>query len=186
MTKGIKGSADQRVSQERVRELLSFNPDTGELTWKIDRNGKTLAGDRAGTRRSPFGYSQVEIDGVAVTVHRVAWFLHFGEWPAGELDHKNGVRSDNRISNLRLATRRQQLANARRPKESEYPIGVRPWRKRWRACIVRPGFKSSHLGMFDTMEQAAAAYRAALAEIVGDEFLLQGAERPHYRNTRAA
>lgn len=100
---------------EYVRSALDYDPETGFLTWKFraDRapqwNGK-FVGRRAGTINDR-GYVVVTINGPDFRGHRLAWAIMTGEWPDGEIDHENLIKSDNRWCNLRLATHAQNNHN---------------------------------------------------------------------------
>ena len=111
------------------------------------------------------GYRQIWFDGKQHMEHRVAWFLFYGEWPNGQIDHINGNKSDNRISNLRLATSSENLCNRPRPRNNRSGRKGVSWIKRyakWQATIRFQG-RNINLGRFDCKEKAAAAYnRAAL------------------------
>lgn len=118
-------------------------------------------GDIVG-RSLPNGYLYGCVNGSKVYMHRLAWLLHTGSWPAAEIDHRNGVRHDNRIENLREATRRENMQNQRAARVSNLSsrfIGVN-WMKtkaKWRAEIRING-KKKHLGLFEVEADAAAAY----------------------------
>lgn len=79
--------------------LLSYNPDTGLFTWLVSR-GKAKAGDIAG---SPWkdGYLRIKVLRRGYAAHRLAWLFAHGHWPQLQIDHINGIRTDNRIHNLR-------------------------------------------------------------------------------------
>lgn len=95
-----------------------------------------------------------------ILAHRLAWFLHYGVWPAGSIDHINGIRHDNRLVNLRDVTAAENSMNRRgEVNASGYP-GVTKCHKRWGARIVVNG-KRLWLGQHDTPEQAHATYRQA-------------------------
>jgi hypothetical protein len=105
---------NDRVSVARVRNLLAYNPDTGDLIWRVDMGcnaARIPAGSIAGSRSPDNGYSKVKIDGYLAGVHRVAWVLMTGEWPSMEVDHINGERGDNRWCNLRIVSRGQNQHN---------------------------------------------------------------------------
>jgi hypothetical protein len=102
--------------------------------------------------------------------HILAWYIHHGVWPTDEVDHRNGIPLDNRISNLREASRWQQLGNTRLRSDSRSGVkGVRQSRngKRWLAHIKRNG-KACRLGTFDTIEEASAAYALAAKNVFGE------------------
>ena len=103
------------LTAERLREVLDYGPDTGVFTWKIRTNSRVKVGDVAGALR-PDGYIQISIDGRLHRAHRLAWLYVTGESPPDQIDHINGVRDDNRIANLRLATSAENKQNLRRAK----------------------------------------------------------------------
>lgn len=162
--------AHELPSVERLRELFSYDPETGAFTYR-SRKGKRRAGDPAGTFR-PDGYLQLRVDYVKLLGHRVAWAMTFGEWPQDGmwLDHRDCNPSNNAISNLRLATPTQNLANSRI--RSDNTSGIKGVARRhdgigWSAHISRAG-RCYCLGSYATAEEAAAAYRAAVREAHGE------------------
>jgi hypothetical protein len=139
-------------SLEEAIELLQYDPSTGILTWRKDRAPSIKAGDRAGSINS-HGYDQIIINGRAHLGHRLAWFLTHGRWPAAMIDHIDGDRWNNRLSNLREATSAQNQANRGARKDNKSGRrGVRFQKHsgKWAAQI--------QIGSFDTMEEASAAY----------------------------
>ncbi len=156
------------LSAERLRELLSYDAETGAFAWRIGRGGLAKSGARAGAIESG-GYVQIQVEGRLRMAHRLAWLYVHGRWPTFEIDHMNGVRDDNRLSNLREATRAENQQNERRARSSNKASGLLgvTWcerASRWRAKIMLGG-KNKHLGLFDTAEAAHNAYLAAKAEI---------------------
>ena len=143
----------------RLRELLDYNPESGEFVWRhtvANRRG----GDRAGSDNR--GYRQIRIDRKLYQAHRVAWCYVYGSWPPAMVDHINGIKHDNRIRNLRLATNQENQQNRRAPQGGNPYIGV-SWhmgRQKWQAQIRLQGHPT-HLGYFDLAEEAAEAYVAA-------------------------
>jgi len=99
--------------------------------------------------------------------HRLAWWLHYGKWPTGEIDHINGNKSDNRIVNLRLATRGQNVDN--RKKHRTGPKGAFRFKRgpKWTAQIRHDGVKY-HLGVFDDERIAHEAYCEAARRLKGE------------------
>lgn len=157
---------------ERVQELLTYEPDTGLLRWRQDFRHPRWphsAGDIAGGP-GPDGCIIVWIDGRGWRAHRIIWLLMTGEDPGSdEIDHRDGVSSHNWWGNLRRATRSQQLANRRRPRNNTSGVqGVRQrYNGRWYAYISFEGVGTS-LGTFDTFDEAVAARRTAEARIHGN------------------
>ncbi len=123
------------LTAERARELLVYDPETGALNWKVARGCRS--GALAGTRTSE-GYTQVEIDYRLYRAHRVIWLIQTGKWPKHLLDHRNGMRADNRWKNLREATPLQNARN-RKPGKSNTSgtVGVYfiPSVQKWEASI---------------------------------------------------
>lgn len=128
-------------------------------------SGRARKGCIARTLR-PDGYIKIFLNGKSHLAHRLAWFYVYGTWPS-ELDHKNGVRSDNRIENLREATRGQNNGNslgwAQERRRHKLPRGVYHYAQcpgRYRAQIV-VNRKQIHLGCFSSIEAAEKAYKKA-------------------------
>ena len=100
----------QKLTQERLKELLHYNSETGVLVWKVDRNGtkgiKSIAGNL-----KPDGYIQVMVDGKNYKVHRLIWLYIYGYFPEHGVDHINRNPGDNRIENLREASNQCNLRN---------------------------------------------------------------------------
>lgn len=149
------------ITQKRLRELLSYDPDTGVFQWLFSR-GTARAGAVAGSADS-YGYLQTKIDRRCYLNHRLAWLYVHGEWPTRQIDHINGKRTDNRLANLRIvsASVNQQNHRVARVDNKCGLLGVSSSGKRWQARISHPGGKDAYLGLFDTPELAHAAYLEA-------------------------
>ena len=163
---------------ETLRKLLSYDPDTGLLTWKrrpidmfaTERAGKSwnarLCGKPAFKTSNNDGYNQGGIFGKNYLTHRVVYAIHHGAWPVNQIDHISGDRSDNRIANLRDVTSAENQRNMQRPSNNTSGhIGV-SWkgdRCKWRAKIGVYG-KSRHIGYFTDINDAIAARAAAEVE----------------------
>lgn len=162
------GKAKPLPTVERLRELFSYDPETGIVTRNIAAP-KIPAGAAVGTLNSA-GALICRADYQIVYVHRVAWALFYGEEPPPIIDHINGTRSDNRIANLREATAQQNTQNRRASKFSKSKIKGAHWsslEKKWRSSIKIDG-KFHHLGWFRNCDDAAAAYRAAEIKFFGE------------------
>ncbi|TQE92541.1 MAG: hypothetical protein FKY71_19880 [Spiribacter salinus] len=172
---------DDTLSQEEVRERFTYNPKTGEFFHKhrprsmfsSDRDWKKwntrYEGNLAGAR-SYYGYWRIIINRRHYMAHRIAWLWVHGEWPPEDIDHINGDRTDNRISNLRLATRSQNIMNSKRRRTNRSGVkGVRwiPARRKWRAEVGLEG-DSHYIGEFDDLRAAEAAVMAARGELHGE------------------
>lgn len=165
--------ADRSISRapltvERLREVLSYDPETGVLSRRHSRF-RALQGKDAGSLDS-WGYRQIRIDGRLYLAHRLAWFYVTGKWPEGGLDHANCDKADNRFANLRPAGLAENARN--KPRSAANSSGLKGafWRKdtrRWfsKICVNR---RNVFLGNFDTPEAAHQAYCKAAREHHGD------------------
>ncbi len=156
------------LTAEVLRNLLSYDAETGIFTWRGKPNGRVAHGAQAGTLL-PNGYVRVKLHRKLYLAHRLAWFYVHGVWPENEIDHINRTRSDNRIANLREATKSENLQNqisAQRHNTTSKLLGA-SWhegRQKWQAQIYING-KAKYLGLFKTKEEAHAAYLAAKREL---------------------
>lgn len=156
------------LTAEYVKTLLDYDPETGIFVWKVSRR-KRLQGVKAG-RISNKGYVQISIDDKRYSAHRLAWLVYYGEFPNGWLDHINRNKSDNRISNLRIATNQQNQFNQGLPSNNTSGFKGVVWNKnqgKWNAAMTLNG-KRHHLGTFETKEEASAAYEKFAKEKQGD------------------
>lgn len=151
-----------------IRDRLSYDPDTGNLTWKERGFGRRKSG-AAGWFCNHHKYFNVEVGGKGFKLHRVAWFLHYGDWPKGQIDHINGDRGDNRIENLREVTHLQNMWNKPSYKGRTSNFKGVSYRKdlgKWRAVIQKDG-KSISIGHFESELEAALAYNYKAEELFG-------------------
>lgn len=98
------------LSCEYVSSLLSYDPEAGILRWRVARNNRVKVGQEAGSVSSN-EYLHIGIDGRQYLAHRLAWLHVHGEWPNGQIDHINRVKTDNRLSNLRACSPRENSRN---------------------------------------------------------------------------
>jgi hypothetical protein len=141
---------------QRIIELFDYVD--GKLLWKFNR-GRVKVGDEAGAI-IPNGRLYVQVDGKKYLVHRVIWFLHYGECPPF-LDHIDGNPLNNHIDNLRPATKSQNAMNRKVRKDSATGVkGITTKGKRFGASIYLDGI-ANYLGTFDSASIAHAAYAAA-------------------------
>lgn len=152
------------ITHKRLLEVLTYDPTTGEFTANINR-GPLKAGQKLGNPHKD-GYVRLMIDRKEYLGHRLAWLYMTGEWPNGELDHKNRIRSDNRWENLRLATGHGNWQNIVLPKSNTSGAKGICYDKshgRWKVQIGHNGQRIS-LGYYSDLEdakqvRAEAAYR---------------------------
>jgi hypothetical protein len=143
------------ITQAELKELLHYDPETGIFRWRVSTAPRVKPWDVAGS--PSHGYILIMAKGVRSPAHRIAWFYMTGEWPKHQIDHIDGVRSNNVWSNLRSATLKQNLENLSLAKNNTSGFRGVSWdkkEKKWRAYITH-NKKRIHLGYFNTAEEAA-------------------------------
>jgi hypothetical protein len=148
------------LKQSRLKEVLHYTPDTGLFTWKQKR-GRQAVGSIGGSATGSGGYVRLMVDGQLYLAHRLAFLYMEGKMPELDVDHRNGVRTDNRFDNLRHATRslnNQNRHGAQRRSSTGF-MGVTQDKRdgRFYAAIFYNGRKRG-LGGYDTPEEAHEAY----------------------------
>ena len=157
------------LTQSRLKDLIHYDPHTGAFTWAKARPGAAL-GAPCGRVSKTTGYRDIGVDKKLHRANRLAWLYMTGEWPDGQVDHKNRIKHDDRWDNLRLATRSQNGANVD-TKESNTSghVGV-SWdkgRQKWLAQIRIGGIKKN-LGRFTEKADAIAKYQEAAKSEFGE------------------
>lgn len=153
---------------ERLREALSYDPETGLFVWTVKRKGTSITKCAGWIRKS--GYRFIGFDGVTIGAHRIAWAMTYGEWATEIIDHKNGDTTDNRIDNLRLANKSLNAHNAGAWATNTSGFKCVFWnaqKSRWfaKTTVAR---KVYFLGLYDTKEAAHAAYVKFITEKIGE------------------
>lgn len=145
-----------------LRDVLDYDKSTGEFKWKKKRKG-VKTGVVLGCDNG-FGYKRITVSNVSYYAHRLAWFYMHGYFPENQIDHINGIRSDNRIENLREATGSQNEQNKYKAMSNSKSkvLGV-SWHKKakkWQVhiCTCR---KREYIGLFSNIDDAKEAYLAA-------------------------
>jgi len=144
------------VSYERAHELFEMKGDT--LLWKKPSGNRVKKGMRAG-HMSTNGYLRVTVDSVDNTVHRIVWLMHYGSYPSNELDHEDGNKVNNHISNLRLSDRDDQLKNMplQSNNKSGYPgVYLRSDTNKYEVKIMHTSY-----GCFSKLEDAIVRAKEA-------------------------
>lgn len=155
------------TTAERVRELLTYDAETGQFYWKPGRKGVHARLQRRAGGVARNGYILISVDDKRYYAHRLAWLCMTGEWPKDEVDHRNGVRTDNRWANLREANRQGQSQNMATPSNNTSGYRGVTWNRalsKWQAQIGHCG-RQRHLGLFATPESAHEAYLEAKREL---------------------
>lgn len=171
------------LSIELLRENFILDPDRGGVLWGASGRKRRI-GSLAGTI-NPKGYRQIflRLNGVnyRLYAHRIAWAIHSGEWPIGEIDHINGVKDDNSISNLRAASASENKYN--KPKQANNWCGLK-WVKRdkrqrinpWRACVRKDKVEYAK-GGFSSKEEAYEWASITASKLHG-KFYNSGLDKP--------
>lgn len=155
-------------SYERVREVFDYDPLSGVLTSKISTGARRQVGTKAGYMAE--GRIHVGIDGKTYKAHRIIWLWMTGAPPPDQIDHEDLDASNNRWSNLRLATNSQNNANRRtqsNKKSHRLKGAYRMWNGTWYSRICFHG-EDIYLGVFDTPEEAHAAHALKSRELFGE------------------
>jgi len=165
---GMMTPKQQRMlNAEEAKSIMAYNPETGVITWLRHMTPRARAGTEAGVIQSG-KYRRIGYLGRYYLAHRLAWLLMTGAWPQGEIDHVNGQKSDNRWSNLRLATSTQNRRNTRHSNSSGLIGAAYSAHKGMYRASIRIDGKRKFLGWFETAEEASAAYVRASKELHGE------------------
>lgn len=151
---------------EVLREMFVYNPETGELFRRVNSRARpnmlVPSGSLSGT-----GYLTAWVKTANVTVHRIAWALTHGAWPMEIVDHINGVKTDNRIANLRLVTPAQSLHNVSQTNDStsgHRGVVWDPKAQKWCAQAEHEG-RRFYFGRYARLEDAVAARHAGAVKL---------------------
>ena len=144
---------------------LAYEPNTGVFTWKTTGSGKTSM--HPGTLTQG-GYLVIVVLGKAYMAHRLAWFHFYGVPPTDRIDHIDNDKLNNRISNLREASSAQNSQNRKLTTQNKLGVkGVTSSRGRFKVHCSIAG-KHTYIGSFDTLVEAAEAYKQAASNSYGE------------------
>lgn len=155
--------AGREMTQERLKELLHYEPETGWFTWRVN-NSVAAVGQRAGGDHG-LGYRSIGLDYKKFLEHKLAWLYMTGEWPEEEIDHINRDRADNRWPNLKRASRSQNGHN-----KGQHPRNTTGYKGVYRSgpdhFVARIQIRNQtiHLGRFKDINDAIAARKKAEEE----------------------
>lgn len=152
------------ITQKELKAKVSYNKETGKFTRLESKRGDA-ANKETGTLTDK-GYVLLWVCGKLHKAHRMAWLYEYGVMPVGDIDHINGIKSDNRIANLRQATRSENNQNRRTANRNNKncAIGVTKNHIGKYVSAITINRKVIHLGCYDTVDDASAAYKRAKAE----------------------
>ncbi|NBW23602.1 MAG: Pathogenesis-related transcriptional factor and ERF protein [Caulobacteraceae bacterium] len=159
----------KKPKYEEVAKILDYNPKTGKFFRKINTGSFGRIGEVLGytTKR---GYRKTSVCNIQLYDHQLAWLLFYSKWPDRQIDHINGNRSDNRISNLREATVSQNALNRSYQSNSKTKykcINWKPDRKKYRVKIG-VNKKYYHIGYFVNLDEAIKARDIAIKKLHGE------------------
>jgi HNH endonuclease len=157
VTKGRQMSdSDSKLTANQLRELVYYDQNTGIFLWR-PKHRKMKSGPIGNVTAQ--GYIQLNINRKSYKIHRLAWLYVTGQWPINGIDHINGIKTDNKFSNLRDATHDINHQNLIGPclRNKTGLLGVSPHGKKWRAQITVNG-KNRIIGLFDSPDAAHTAY----------------------------
>ena len=148
------------MTHTEISSQIRYHSDGGLFEW-VKASGGRRRGTFAGSANKE-GYLFVMVNGQKYSAHRLAWFLFYGMWPNGQIDHINRVKADNRIENLRDVS---GAINSRNQVDAQSNnkvgvLGVSPARNKFSASIKKDGIKF-FLGSYVTVGEASAAYQRA-------------------------
>ena len=151
---------------QELQSLLKYDPETGHIYWIAKGRGR-IKKKEAGTQEIN-GYRGILIKGKRIRSHIIAWALYNGKYPENQIDHINGVKSDNRICNLREATNSQNGKNLpiKKNNTSGYP-GVYFRCGKWRVQI-KVDYQSISLGTYFNFNDAIEARKMAEVKYYGE------------------
>ena len=154
----------EQLTRDRLCELLDVNTETGVLTWKHTMGGKAMKGQDAGSKTTN-GYIAIRIDQIDYLAHRLMWLYVYGAFPILGIDHIDRDKTNNKPTNLRIATPKQNGENKSLvSKNASGHRGVylrkylksKPW-----AVSIMSNRKTIHIGFFSTVEEAIVARKQA-------------------------
>lgn len=144
------------ITQEQLKRVLQYDPLSGAFT-RIKRCRGARFGEIAGSLESN-GYVKIIINRRKYWAHRLAWLYMYGEFPKKNIDHINGIRSDNRIENIRECNRSENAQN-RSCRGTTYAKRLGKWRAQ-----ITVSYKNIYLGVFESESLAHLAYCEAKAK----------------------
>jgi hypothetical protein len=169
------------LTQERLKESLDYDPETGIFTWRVRASNRVRVGSQAGSKKTDRGgktYVQIRMDGVFLLAHRLAFLWMEGSVPEDQTDHEDGDGTNNRWSNLKRVTHQQNGRNRRRRGTNMSGVTGVCWHKqarKWQARIQVAG-RACHLGLFTVKEEAISTRKAA--ELEHNYHPNHGSDRP--------
>jgi len=156
------------LTQARLKEVLSYDPETGIFTWIIATSNRIKSGSIAGNFGK--GYVRINVDGKSYGAHRLVFLYMTGKFPTLLIDHINGIKNDNRLSNIRQATFHENAKNCPKRKNNKSGlknVSLHKRSQKW-AASARLNGKKIHLGLFENKNEAFEVYKKFAIENHGN------------------
>jgi len=155
------------LSADQLRTLLAYDPESGVFTRRVRTSNRIKVGDKVGCYREVDGYLCARVGNRLHLMHRLAWLYVYGEWPSRNIDHINGIGTDNRIANLREANHEENAQNIAAHKDNRTGLLGVTWSEAAGGFLARihSAGITHRLGIFSTAEEAHQAYCAAKKKI---------------------
>ena len=158
------------VTAKELREILHYDPETGDFTWVRTQCPRLKPGDKAGSINKRWNYIYIYVGGKGRRAHRLAWLYMTGEWPVQWIDHINGNGCDNRFKNLRECNPSQNGFNSKLTKSTKSGLKGATWDSQtqmWRA-VITVNRKTICRGRYKTAQEAHAVYCKMAKEFAGE------------------
>lgn len=157
-----------KISHNELLDMLNYDEKTGEFWWKVALSNRVRLDIPAGCLSKSLGYKVYRIHSNLYYGHVLAWFYVHRTWPVNTIDHIDGVKNNNRICNLREATKAEQTRNRKANKNNSTGYkGVSLCDGKYKSQIKTRG-RSYFLGLFDNPIDANEAYRVAAEKMFGE------------------
>lgn len=153
---------------DEVKQFLRYEPETGNLYW-TKNIGRNSALELCSQKPCGQGYKRIRYKSKTIPQHRIAFYMYYGYLP-NIIDHIDGVRTNNKIENLREATNAQNIMNSRIPKNNKSGYKGVCWkkdRKKWYATIIKDN-KQFYLGSFLDIKAAVNKVQEARIALHGE------------------
>lgn len=164
-------SARDLPSPEYLRQRLRYDPETGLLYWReypnFSMRWNSKYPNRVAGLINPRGYWRVCIDYKVYQAHRIIWAMEYGHWPKKEIDHIDGDKTNNRLSNLRLVDRVENSRNLSIASNNTSGVTGVSWHKKCNKWTVRIRYNGyyHYLGLFSSFDEAVKVRKNAEARL---------------------